>query len=169
MWLHPDWVPPTFQRGSSPINWIFTALQLLELAAGGYLSFGDAIPSNHCTIWLDFHLPEICPFQQEGYIKPGARRLQYKDPQVVTCYNMVLLATLNHHNIPQCINQLNTWIKKPLISSINKKPNLMILTQLLLMQSAEQKISVKNSNAAKYSDVPGSLQPSTKFCFGKVF
>jgi len=47
MWLNPSQAPPTFQRGSQPIDGIFTAPQLLAMATGGHFSFGDAIPSNH--------------------------------------------------------------------------------------------------------------------------
>jgi len=46
-WLHPASAPPTHQRGSKPIAGIFIAPQILALASGGYLSFGDAISSNH--------------------------------------------------------------------------------------------------------------------------
>jgi len=69
MWLHPDWAPPTYQQGSCPIDRIFTALQLLATAAGGYLSFGNAIPSDHCAIWLDLHLPDLSTASRRVYQK----------------------------------------------------------------------------------------------------
>jgi len=69
--LHPTGAPPMFQWGSRPIDGIFVATQLLERAGRGYLSFGDVAPSDHRTIWLDLHLPEICPQHQEAHIKPG--------------------------------------------------------------------------------------------------
>jgi len=73
MSLHSDKAPQTFQRGSYPIDGIFIAPQLLQKLAGGYLSFGDAIPSDHCTIWLDLDLPEICSMHQELHTRPQAR------------------------------------------------------------------------------------------------
>jgi len=73
---------PTFQWGSQPINGIFAALQLLEMAAGADLSFGDVIPSDHWAIWLDLHLPKLRPQHQESHTKPWAQHLQCKDPQV---------------------------------------------------------------------------------------
>jgi len=60
-WLTQGDPPPTYQRGSRPIDGLFMAPQLLHLATGGYLSFGDAIPSNHRALWIDLHLPEINP------------------------------------------------------------------------------------------------------------
>jgi len=79
-YLHPDGTPLTYQQGSYPIDGIFTAPQLLEKVASGYLSFGDAIPSDHHAIWLDLHLPEVCPLHQEAHTKPQACCLQCKDP-----------------------------------------------------------------------------------------
>jgi len=68
--LHVGGAPQTFQRGSHPIDGIFVAPQLLELAAGGYLNFGDAILSDHWAVWLDLHLPELCLVHQEAHTKP---------------------------------------------------------------------------------------------------
>jgi len=112
MWLNPNRAPPTFQQGSWPIDGIFTAPQWLVMAAGGYLSFGDTIPSDHWAIWLDLHMPEICPLDQEGYIKPQVHRLQCKDPRVMACYNNTLFDILEINSIPQQINQLNDRLLK---------------------------------------------------------
>ena len=101
-------VPPTYQRGSRPIDGIFIAPQLLTTAAGGYLAFGDAIPSDHRAIWLDLHLPEICPPHPERHIKPTARRLQCKDPRIVARYNDELLNIIQSHNITQRVLQLQS-------------------------------------------------------------
>jgi len=79
-YLHPKGAPPTYQQGSRPIDGIFMEPQLLSFAARGYLSFGDAIPSNHQALWLYLHLPEICPQQLESHMKPQVCRLQCKDP-----------------------------------------------------------------------------------------
>jgi len=111
--LHPIGAPPTFQRGSHPIDGIFAALQLLDQAAGGYLSFGDGIPSDHHAIWLDLHLPEIRPATLTEHIKPQAQWLQCQDPQVVNRYNMALLDILQKQSIPNRIKQLNDTLQGP--------------------------------------------------------
>ncbi len=82
-WLHSDIAPPTYQHGSRPIDGIFASPQLLERAAGGYLSIGKGILSNHHMLWINLHLPEVSPSQQAVHIKPMARRLQCKDPQIM--------------------------------------------------------------------------------------
>ncbi len=112
-WLTVGDAPPTYQRGSRPIDGIFMAPQLLQLATGGYLSFGDAVPSDHRAIWIDLHLPEINPPNPESYLKPSACRLQCKDPCIVDCYNQVLLEILHNHNIPQRLSQLQELLRKP--------------------------------------------------------
>jgi len=60
-WLNTANVPPTYQRGSRPIDGIFVAPQLLERATGGYFGFGEGIPSDHRAIWVELELPQICP------------------------------------------------------------------------------------------------------------
>jgi len=88
-------------------------LQLLASASGGYLAFGEAIPSDHCAIWLDLHLPEICPPHPESHIKLKACRLQCKDPQVVACCNKILLDIVKSQNIPQHLLQLKCQLGRP--------------------------------------------------------
>ncbi len=79
-WLIPGEAPPTYQRGSHLIDGVFMAPQLLPLATGWYLSFGDAIPSDHRALWIDLHLPEMNPPSPDAHLKPSARCLQCKDP-----------------------------------------------------------------------------------------
>jgi len=106
-WLHTSNPPPTYQRGRRPIDGIFVASKLLHKAAGGYFGFGDAAPSNHRAIWLDLHLPEICPQEQVSHISPRARRLQCKDPRIVHKYNTILLQIIQQTQLPKKIKALN--------------------------------------------------------------
>jgi len=68
MWLNNADAPPTFCRGSQPIDGIFAAPQLLEWAAGGYFGFGEVVLSNHWAIWVDFDMPQVCPHNQEAFV-----------------------------------------------------------------------------------------------------
>jgi len=86
-WLHSSNPPPTYQRGQRPINGIFLAPKLLQQVVGGYFSFGEAIPSDHRAIWLDLHLPKICPSAQMPHTSPWARQLQCKDLHIMNKYN----------------------------------------------------------------------------------
>jgi len=113
MSLQAGGAPQTFQRGSHPIDGIFVVPQLLEMAVGGNLSFSDAILSDHWAIWLDLHLPKLCPLHQDSYTKPHTRRLQCKDPRVVTRYNVVLVEILHKQNIPLWLQHLDELLKGP--------------------------------------------------------
>jgi len=113
MYLHPDGAPPTYQQGSFPIDSIFTAPQLLETVAGGYLSFSNPILSDHHAIWLNLHLPEVCPVHQEAFVKPQACCLQCKDPRIVDRYSTALLEMLEKQNPPQWIWELNDHLIQP--------------------------------------------------------
>jgi len=144
------------------------APQLLAKAAGSYLSFANAVPSDHCTIWLDIHLLEICPHCPEGYVKPQACHLQCKDPQVVTCCNQILLNTLNHQNIPKWINKLNSQLQKPSDLWQNLRKELNAINHVLLDAKHGAKISVANSKAVRSSGVPELWQQLIRSCFGKV-
>jgi len=112
-YLNAGPVPPTYQRGSRPIDGMFIAPQLLPFAAGGYLAFGDAVPSDHRVLWLDLHLPELCPKQLDVHVKPQARRLQCRDPRIVARYNKRLLELLNNHNVKQRLSILQEQLRQP--------------------------------------------------------
>jgi len=120
-WLHQHQPPPTFQRGSHPIDGIFMAPQLLAQAAGGYLSFRDVVPSDHWAIWVNLHLPEMSSTSAGGYVKPSTHQLQCKDPCIITWYNQLLLDILAPHNVLQQIQHLNNTLHKPSSKTAYKK------------------------------------------------
>jgi len=153
MHLHLESAPPTYQRGVNPINGIFMAPQLLEKAASGYLSFGNAIPSDHQAIWLVIHLPEVCPLDQEVSIKLQACWLQCKDPRIVDQYNMSLLEMLEKQNLPQRIWELNDKLMKPLDLWHHIKQELNSIDQRSWRQKELQKTTAANLNVARFSGV----------------
>jgi len=112
-WLHQEHPPPTFQCGSQPIDRICIAPQLLPFTAGGFLSFGDVVPSDHWAIWLDIHLLEIKSTNQAAHTKPQACRLQCKDPRVVARYNQALWEMMSSQQILQRLTDLNAQLNKP--------------------------------------------------------
>jgi len=111
-WLHPIDPPPTYQRGRCPINGILLAPKMLQKVAGGYFCFGKVVPSDHRAIWLDLHLPEICPCDQMPHTPPRARWLQCKDPRIVNKYNMHLLQIIQEHHLPEKIKALSDKLQQ---------------------------------------------------------
>jgi len=152
--------PPMYQQGSQPIDGIFIAPQLLNLASGGYLVFGDAIPSNHCAIWLDLHLPEICPPHPESHIKPKVHCLQCKDPSVVACYNKVLLGIMQSQNISQCLLNLKSQLGHPGDLWCSHKQELNVIDHIITeaKQAAEKHCCKFKSRQVQWSlQVTGAI------------
>jgi len=50
---HHNRPPATHNQGSLPINGIFVPMTLVDQCSTGYLAFGEALPSDHCALWLD--------------------------------------------------------------------------------------------------------------------
>jgi len=48
--------PPTYNRGTAPIDAIFVTATLLECRCG-YFAFGAAVPSDHRALWVDIPTP----------------------------------------------------------------------------------------------------------------
>jgi len=97
--LHLTQPPAAHNRGSAPIDGIFIPLTLLKHCQAGYLAFGDGVPSDHQALWLDIPTQCICPVETELIARPLARRLQCKDPWVVTRYNQTLSTLLKEDNL----------------------------------------------------------------------
>jgi len=92
---HHNRPPATHNCGSLPIDGIFVPMTLVDQCTTGYLTFGEALPSDHRALWLDLPAPLVNLKQHEAIEWPLARRLHCRDPQVVKKYNEVLWEALN--------------------------------------------------------------------------
>ncbi len=77
--------PPTYNRGSHPIDAIFVSPTLLA-ARAGYLAFGDGIPADHRCLWLDIPFSVAFGHNLPPIVTAPARRLQCRDPRIVQAY-----------------------------------------------------------------------------------
>ena len=73
--------PNTFEFGSKPIDGIFMS-STLEIQQGGYLPFGDGIPSDHRALWVDISYSTAFGHNMPPISKPQARRLTCKHPTI---------------------------------------------------------------------------------------
>ena len=71
---------PTSQRGSRPIDGIFTSLSLDSLQSG-YFPFGE-IQSDHRILWIDFSYDSFFGFRQPESSPTNIRRLQCQVPHI---------------------------------------------------------------------------------------
>ncbi len=101
---HGNNAPPTYNRGSDPIDEIFVSPGI-DITAAGYLAHGDGL-GDHRPIWIDVtkdsalgaKLPDLPSFK--------ARRLKLKDPRIVNKYLNLLKAFTEKHNLNDRINTL---------------------------------------------------------------
>ena len=82
--LHPGRPPPTFHRGTAPIDGIFISRELSPTRSG-YLEFGE-LPGDHRGIWFDIHNTQILGYRMKDIPRAKARRLKLDDPRVVRTY-----------------------------------------------------------------------------------
>jgi hypothetical protein len=80
--------PATYQRNMNrvPIDGIWCNRTLTAVHAG-YFAFGDAIPSDHRALWIDFTVEEVLGQDSPPLTKPSARKLKANDPRLVNTYN----------------------------------------------------------------------------------
>ena len=82
--LHPGTPPPTYHRGSEPIDGIFVSTELSP-SRSGYLDFGE-LPGDHRGIWIDIPNIQVLGYKMKDITKAKARRLKLDDPRVINKY-----------------------------------------------------------------------------------
>jgi hypothetical protein len=92
--------PPTYNRGSLPIDAIYVSSTMLNLPCG-YLAFGDAVPSDHRALWMDIPFPVAFGHSLPPVVRPKARRLKCTDPRIVDRYLSSFEAFLLKHHLPE--------------------------------------------------------------------
>ena len=89
--------PPTYNRGSKPIDGVFCS-NTLHITACGYLPFG-AFPSDHRAIWADITYDSAFGFKISRCVQPKARKLQCIDPRVVKKWAQAYEQFIKQHNL----------------------------------------------------------------------
>jgi len=105
---HGQLGPNKHNRGTNPIDGIFIPIALLPNVSSGYFAFGEGIPSNHRTLWIDIPLAALGWFNVPEPIPLKARRLKCNDPRVIKTYNDTLLRQLEAQKLPQRIDWLTS-------------------------------------------------------------
>ena len=111
---HGSNAPPTYNRGSTPIDGIFVTSTLLHHVKTGYLAFGEAVPSDHRCLWVDIPFAIAFGHNLPPIVYARARRLQCGDPRIVQRYTSLYSAFLNFHNLPSRAFALQAQCHSPL-------------------------------------------------------
>jgi len=84
--LHGKQAPATQNCQSLPIDGIFLPCDIIPYCQGGYLDFGNGVPSDHRVIWLDIPSMYICPTATNQPRHMTAWWLQCSDPCIIKQY-----------------------------------------------------------------------------------
>ena len=85
---HGTSLPPTYNRGSKPIDEIFVS-QTLDVIQAGYGEFGSTA-GDHRPIWIDISKTTAIGTKQLVPAQRAPKRLRCKDPRLVKKYNYIL-------------------------------------------------------------------------------
>lgn len=98
---HPGPFPPTYHRGSYPIDGIFIS-ETINPICGRYLPFGE-FPTDHRALWIDITYDNAFGFNIPKLHTPAARRLKSDDTVIrnkwITLYEQYLRQHKAHHRI----------------------------------------------------------------------
>jgi hypothetical protein len=93
----------TYRRNDKnvPIDGIW-ASPSIDIKAGGYLAFDEVFPgTDHRTLWIDITYRTAFGHNMAPIVRPQARRLQCKDPRLVSNYICKYEAFINKHQLLQ--------------------------------------------------------------------
>ena len=103
--LSQSWLPPTCERGSVQIDYIFSSPGL-RIYRAGFLPFGK-YPGDHRAIWVEFMTEDILGINPAPLNSPTARRLKLQDPRIVKRYQECLLQKVMESKIDDLIHSLD--------------------------------------------------------------
>jgi exonuclease III len=102
--LNQQWLPPTSERGSVQIDYIFVSPGI-GIKRAGFLPFGK-FPGDHRAIWIEVNTKDMIGVNPECLNKMNARRLKLQDPRTVKAYQNELLNRITSENLDQEIKSL---------------------------------------------------------------
>ena len=108
---HPsNRAPATYNRNTTntSIDGVWASVNL-NLIRGGYLDYDD-FPGDYRALWFDLSITQLFGCNLTPIWKPQARRLQLRDPRVVSRYNSILTSQLLVHDLPNRLFRLEADI-----------------------------------------------------------
>ena len=96
--------PPTYHRGSYPIDGIFVT-KALQIDKCGYLGFGR-LPTDHRGLWIQVTYKSAFGNKLPAFIRPQARRLQCQRSKTQKVWIKIMKEIVRKHNLNQRAEQL---------------------------------------------------------------
>ena len=107
--------PNTFEFGSKPIDGIFMSATL-GIQQGGYLPFGEGVPSDHRSLWVDISYTTAFGHNTPPIPRPRARRLTCKHPVIRDRFIAAYEGFVNEHRLVEKTKALLARATYPLSS-----------------------------------------------------
>ena len=144
--------PATYQRNTSriPIDGIWCNRTLTAVHAG-YFAFGDAIPSDHRALWIDFTLEEVLGQDSPPITKPSARKLKANDPRLVNKYNKRATKEVRKTGIDTQLSELHQKSSSEWNQTLEDEYNRIHADSIDIRKTAEIKLRKLFMGAAPWS------------------
>lgn len=94
-------IPPTYARGSTPIDGLFMSASLSSFNAGLL-----PVHCDHRVLWLDVPQSDVFGISLQSIPNKIATRLVLQDPRIVSRYTASVEAQLNKHQVPQRLQEI---------------------------------------------------------------
>lgn len=163
----PNITAATHNRGSKPIDGIFTSLTI-QTKAAGYLPFGD-FPTDHRAIWIDITSENAFGIKTREIIRPNARKLKSDDPSTRKTFIKEYTSFLEKHKLEEKLYALQTRATLPLKQQDAKELDSIFTLRLQGLKVAESKCRKLRMGNVPYSDelriasnFGGQLKPRRK-------
>ena len=101
-----EWLPPTHERGSTQIDYIFISPSI-QIKRAGFLPF-NKVPGDHRAIWVDIQTDDIIGYNPPQLSMSTARRLKSDNPTVRNRYLSLLKQYAQQDGILMTLSWLDT-------------------------------------------------------------
>ena len=128
--------PPTYHRGSRPIDTILCTSGI-EVRSAGYLPFGTGV-GDHRPLFVDITIASTLGVNLSPSKSPSARRLKLNDPRIIHNYNVKLKHYFSHHSLALQVQKLQDRVTYPLSSSAATEYERLDKIRIQGMQYAER-------------------------------
>ena len=158
---HTGPAPPTYNKGSYPIDEFFASASL-EIKNCGYLEHGTNT-GDHCPIWVEMDKAKVLGTNPPPIPKQQARRLQPNDPNVVKKYNHILEQEFEKNNVYQRALNLYNAFSKELTPAQSREYEKLDKIRSKSMKKAERKCRHLHMGAVPWSPVIQHARDSLQY------